>query len=90
MSEILRDFGLSDGRYLSLPRLLVKVKPMKGRSLPENSDVLRVYRSSDGGACIFSNSSKLDVSSLLVMVGMKGGVAGKMQKNKRKVQNDTN
>ena len=60
--------------HLSLTRLLVKVKPMNGRSFPENS-VLRLYWSSDGGGCAFSNSSKLDVSSLLVMVGMKGGVA---------------
>ena len=63
-----------DRIHLSLTRLLVNVKPMKGRSFPENS-VLRLYWSNDGAGCAFSNSSKLDVSSLLVMVGMNGGVA---------------
>ncbi len=54
----------------------MKVKPTKGRSFPEKSPRRR-FDSRSGVGAPRSKSSKLDVSSLLLMVGMKGGVAEK-------------
>ncbi len=61
--------------YLSLGRLLVKVNPMKGRSFPENSVTFWLLRC--GGGFNFSNSSKFDVSSLLITIGTNGGVTAR-------------
>ena len=52
---------------------LVNVKPTNGRSLPENS-LLFMNSSRLAEGLAGSNSSKLEVSSLLATLGINGGV----------------
>ena len=67
--------------FFDVGTVLVKVKPTNGKSFPVNP----VFRSYDVGAkwtdFTFSKSSKLDVSSSLVMHGMNGGIADNTDNN---------
>ena len=54
----------------------MKVKPTNGRSLPQKPDDEAFRFWVLGFGLTRSNSSKLDVSSQLVTVGMNGGTAG--------------
>ena len=69
------DVSILAGTDLSVVvRVLVKVKPIKGRSLPVRPVDRLLNSSTSGPRFSFSKSSKLDVSSLLVTVGMNGGL----------------